>query len=542
MKKITFLVLILALALGVNAQISRYVSPDGTGDGSSWANAAGTADIQSMIDAVAADASQGTVYFTAGTYLIPASIQLKNNVQLMGGYAADGSGVRDLLNNQTILDGQFNKRILFTGDQSPAVAFDKITKVDGFVLQRGSSSYGSAVAMSVGTVLENCIIRNNNGSTYGAAVFIKRHATLVSPTAGWNFGGAIINCVIFNNTSSSYAAGVFVNQDTHFSIMNSVIANNKSTDVTNGVGGLYFGQNVRYSRIANSIFSNNAGPTDARSNIFFQSSSEVQLAIFNNYFSDAAFVDVDITSANGNKNASDIASPGFAAATDFQGHDASKMAEVAMADWRLTSGSGLIGLGSTVSGRADIPYPYVSPRFANAARAFTTVLIDVMGSNRVINTTLEMGAYEYNPVVVSTLSADANKGTVSAGATVSKGSSATVTASPLTGFVFVAWNDGLTDVSTSASYTFVPLADVTLTATFATDLGTSAKNITQHLYRLEGNVIHFTTNSKVEVYDTTGKVVAISQKGEEIRMNRSGLYIVKMYVDNQIHTSKIIVR
>jgi hypothetical protein len=542
MKKITFLVLILALALGVNAQISRYVSPDGTGDGSSWANAAGTADIQSMIDAVAADASQGTVYFTAGTYLIPASIQLKNNVQLMGGYAADGSGVRDLLNNQTILDGQFNKRILFTGDQSPAVAFDKITKVDGFVLQRGSSSYGSAVAMSVGTVLENCIIRNNNGSTYGAAVFIKRHATLVSPTAGWNFGGAIINCVIVNNTSSSYAAGVFVNQDTHFSIMNSVIANNKSTDVTNGVGGLYFGQNVRYSRIANSIFSNNAGPTDARSNIFFQSSSEVQLAIFNNYFSDAAFVDVDITSANGNKNASDIASPGFAAATDFQGHDASKMAEVAMADWRLTSGSGLIGLGSTVSGRADIPYPYVSPRFANAARAFTTVLIDVMGSNRVINTTLEMGAYEYNPVVVSTLSADANKGTVSAGATVSKGSSATVTASPLTGFVFVAWNDGLTDVSTSASYTFVPLADVTLTATFATDLGTSAKNITQHLYRLEGNVIHFTTNSKVEVYDTTGKVVAISQKGEEIRMNRSGLYIVKMYVDNQIHTSKIIVR
>jgi hypothetical protein len=61
-----------------------------------------------MIDQVASAVNQGTVYFAAGTYLIGAQIQLKNNVQMMGGYTADASGTHDLLNNQIILDGQFN--------------------------------------------------------------------------------------------------------------------------------------------------------------------------------------------------------------------------------------------------------------------------------------------------------------------------------------------------------------------------------------------------------------------------------------------------
>jgi hypothetical protein len=102
MRKITLLMLLAFVAMFTNAQISRYVkvSTTGTGDGTSWENAAGTADIQTQINAVAAETNQGTVYFAAGTYLISAQIQLKNNVQLMGGYAADGSGTRDLLNNQ----------------------------------------------------------------------------------------------------------------------------------------------------------------------------------------------------------------------------------------------------------------------------------------------------------------------------------------------------------------------------------------------------------------------------------------------------------
>ncbi len=542
MKKLTTLLLFVMVALFTNAQISRYLKPDGTGDGTSWATAAGTANIQAMIDAVAADPNQGTVYFAAGTYLIAAQIQIKNNVQMMGGYAADGSGTRDLWKNQTILDGDFKTRILFTGDQSPHVAFDKITKVDGFVLQRGSSSYGSAAAISVGTVLENCIIRNNNGSTYGSAIFIKRHATLASPTVGWNMGAALINCVIVNNSSSGYAAAVFVNQDTHFSINNCVIANNKSTDATNGVGGLYWGQNVRYSRVSNSIFYNNTAPTSTRNNIVFQSAGEIQLAIFNNYFSDAAFVDADITAANGNKNATDIASPGFAGATAFDGHSAANHDVIAAADWRLASGSALIGLGSTVSGRADIPYPYVATRFAGVARAFTTVSTDVMGSARVINTNVEPGAYEYSPVVVTTATSDAAKGSVSAGVTVSKGSSVTVTATPVSGFLFTAWNNGTTDVSTDAVYTFAAEADVTLTAGFTTDLGTSVNETGYRSIVVEGNTIRFGAVNRAQIFDTTGRKVAESTYGAPITLKNAGIYLIRIETNDKVESLKLMLK
>jgi hypothetical protein len=88
-----------------------------------------------------------------------------------------------------------------------------------------------------------------------------------------------------------------------------------------------------------------------------------------------------------------------------------------------------------------------------------------MGSTRVLNSTVEMGAYEYNPITVTT-AAGAN-GTVSATTTVSKGSSVTVVATPNTDSKFLNWkNASNAIVSTSASYTFVPTADITLTANF----------------------------------------------------------------------------
>jgi hypothetical protein len=52
--------------------------------------------------------------------------------------------------------------------------------------------------------------------SYGAAIFVKRYATISNPTVGWNQGSALVNCAIVNNSSSGYSAAVLVNQDTHF--------------------------------------------------------------------------------------------------------------------------------------------------------------------------------------------------------------------------------------------------------------------------------------------------------------------------------------
>ncbi len=58
------------------------------------------------------------------------------------------------------------------------------------------------------------------------------------------------------------------------------------------------------------------------------------------------------------------------------------------------------------------------------------------------------------------------EGTVSGGATVIDGQSVTLTATPAAGYRFVGWKQGETNVSTAASYTFVPTADVTVVAVF----------------------------------------------------------------------------
>ena len=68
---------------------------------------------------------------------------------------------------------------------------------------------------------------------------------------------------------------------------------------------------------------------------------------------------------------------------------------------------------------------------------------------------------------VTPTSADTSQGTVSGGGTVEEGKTTTITATPASGYAFVNWTDNNgAVVSTSASYTFTPTKDITLTANF----------------------------------------------------------------------------
>jgi len=55
----------LAISGLAQAETTRYVKPNGTGDGTSWSTASGT--LQEMIDMVA-DSGGGEVWVAAGTY------------------------------------------------------------------------------------------------------------------------------------------------------------------------------------------------------------------------------------------------------------------------------------------------------------------------------------------------------------------------------------------------------------------------------------------------------------------------------------------
>jgi hypothetical protein len=468
MKKLTFLMLFAAWGMVASVATTRYikVASTGTADGLSWANAAGNADIQTQINAAAAG---DEVRFAAGTYLRTATITIKDGVNLTGGYSADGSS-RDLSQYQTIFDGQGTGSFRLITAADNVTPFTNVTVINGFVLQRGTGTYGSAAVLSLGTVLENCIIRNNSGGTLGAAVFMKKNTTIPNTSPqntykNYKVAGGLINCVIVNNSSSNVSAAVWAADDSHFSIVNCVIANNKSTDATNGVGGLWFGNNIHYTHIQNTIFYNNYG---VAANNIKTTSSALRVTI-NNWFDNATMpVSLGVGSDN-NKLTTDFATPNFANPTSFQGvsTDANTLSQINASDWRLKSTSGLIGLGNSTQG---VKFPYENMNastVATATRAFNNISTDVMGGTRVLNTTVEMGAYEYNPITITAATADAGMGSASGTTTVSKGSNVTLTATPTSGaYTFVNWTNGATVLSTNASYTFAATSTLTATANF----------------------------------------------------------------------------
>ena len=412
MRKNYMLAITLFFALVLNAAPGIYYvksSASGTGDGSSWANA--SANIQAMVDAAFNNPEKGEVQIAAGTYLLTTSINVKDGVNISGGYAANGSGTRDLAVNQTILDGQNQTRLITSAETDPAIT--KVVYIDGLVLQRGASDNGSAVLLSLGSTLRNCIVRNNNGGSLGAAVCIKKITSIASPTVGYNQGSAIVNCIIVNNTSTGGAGGLYCEGGAYFTLFNTVIANNSCSDAT-GAGGFFFGSGIRWSGIINNIFYNNVGGGDEINNNMVNTSATstgtALKGLKNNWFdntaipiSDVSFLDA--AACTGNLTKTEVATPDFELPTTFVGYNASKMTEIAASNWRLKSSSALLDKG--VSSQAA-NYPFSSSIYGGVSIPYSTILpTDIVGNPRISNVLPDMGAYELQVAsAVKTLNED----------------------------------------------------------------------------------------------------------------------------------------
>lgn len=485
MRKHTRFYLLVISLLCLNLQAIRYVkvTATGTGDGSSWVNAAGLSGIQAQIladsAAIAGTTTLGEVRFAAGKYNLTSTITLNSGVNLTGGWAADGSGLRDSWNTPTILDGGGGRRLLQSSETK--TPFSKITTVDGFILQRGASAYGSAVAMNAGVVLQNCIIRNNTGGDYGAAIFVKKNTT------GASVSGALINCLIVNNTANNNVAssvhinagGIYVADASPFSMINCVVANNEcfdanTTTVANyGVGGLYISgttSSMANCQLVNNIFYNNSG--NVANNVKVTNTLAMP-NIFNNWFGDAVnpFVNTTNTalslSTKANQTATNIATPGFSAPSTFMGSQLVNADTTAIysAGWALSSNSALIDKGIS----KDVIYPYILVG-GTTNRLFSSITNDIMGNLRLIGTLPDMGVGEYTPVTITTVNSNAAAGTITPTASVAKGGLTTVTAVPKPGFGFLNWTNSTTlaVLSTAPSYTFTANATVSLTANYNT--------------------------------------------------------------------------
>ena len=246
----------------------RYVKPDGTGDGSSWANASG--DLQRMIDELADNNPQnlaGEVWVAEGTYepksqLISgagysASFRMRDGISVYGGFAGTESSKQERtmktdgmpwdFDHETILEAAYydadnlkweNNKWTQTSDSRHVVwfapmanegAFGRVTILDGVTIQGGyaqggtglddfKTDRGAGVYMDgANTYLTNCIVKENYATGNGGGVYLK--------------DGRVQTSLIYNNNADADGGAVYV--DNTGLVHRSMLANNSAH---NGAG------------------------------------------------------------------------------------------------------------------------------------------------------------------------------------------------------------------------------------------------------------------------------------------------------------------
>lgn len=223
-----------------------YVASDGTGDGSSWANATNYLEYAS---ALSTDVSK-KIWVKSGTYYGDVNndkgafiIYKRNNVY--GGFAGNETpdfnlDDRDFDANPTILDGQNQRCVLYQVDN---ISNTEMAVWDGFTIQNGFAGSGAGACIGGNTRLSNCKILNNNSNGFGGGVYII--------SAYYNNSSVrLVNCLFEGNNSSMGGALC--------DMIGATIENCRFTNNTaNTKGGAYYIYANKDSKLVNTIFDNN---------------------------------------------------------------------------------------------------------------------------------------------------------------------------------------------------------------------------------------------------------------------------------------------
>ena len=231
-----------------------YVSEDGTGDGSSWANAT-----DKLHFAVALSSGGNTrVWVKAGTYYgdvtdAEGAFYVSPNNRIYGGFEGNEGpdfdlSLREFDKNTTILDGQNARRVLLQ-DQAFTTATTAVW--DGFTIQNGAVGSGAGAYLNNYVTLANCDIINNTASMYGGGVYINstggtahvalNNCRIMDNSASMGGGvcdriGAVYtNCRICNNTATTKGGGIYLYNNTEPVLKNCVVSNNSAKNA----GGMY---------------------------------------------------------------------------------------------------------------------------------------------------------------------------------------------------------------------------------------------------------------------------------------------------------------
>ncbi len=299
------------LSISTATAATWYVDSDAPlgGDGTSWTTA--YRSIQSAVNSASSFwmtcmSPNDSIYVKSGTYALASTITVGKVVNIYGGFPNYMSNPdmsdRDPADFLTIVNGNDTVRCFELTNKC---------KLDGFVIEDGNASSGSAVYVDaspydcttfwVTAKIRNCVIRNNTGTalyddrsdvevsdctfynntdTTGGAIyhiyssplierciFYNNQATAPASLGGGaiaGFGGnsttgqvtRINNCLFYDNYAQS-RGGAISYHDVYPRVKNCTFADN-DTDAILGSGGAYHADNADAPRLWNCIFWDNS--------------------------------------------------------------------------------------------------------------------------------------------------------------------------------------------------------------------------------------------------------------------------------------------
>ncbi|HPO61758.1 MAG TPA: choice-of-anchor Q domain-containing protein [Candidatus Kapabacteria bacterium] len=363
-------------------------------NGLSWANAKKT--LQAALDLAS---SGDQIWVKAGKYLPTNQLggtgerfrtfQMKNGVEIYGGFAGteDPSfdlATRDFVTNETILSGDIgilndssdNCYHVFYHPEGLGLTSSAV--LDGFTISGANADAetyhhntgGAIFILNSSPVIRNCKLTNNR-AVHGSALFLSNSSSelinLIINNNKTSYGTVcilnasspvFINNLIYNNTANVSGAGILNSIDGNVEIINTTIANNIAYDGSElgpetGGGGLY--SMMGTINIKNSILWGNTAEAGSNfGNQIFVNSGTVYLS----------YCDIE-------QGIGDIVGP-------------------VLLDNSISSNPGFANPEND-----DFRLYFSSPCVNVGNNTYNTESKDIRGQNRIQNTTIDMGAYEW---------------------------------------------------------------------------------------------------------------------------------------------------
>ncbi|WP_299108978.1 gliding motility-associated C-terminal domain-containing protein [uncultured Tenacibaculum sp.] len=523
-----------------------YVNQNATGnnDGTSWANA-----YTSLQDAILASSPANQIWIAQGAYKPSTNSRtasfdiIHDNIKIYGGFSGNETHInqRDINNNVTILSGDINgddSGVFFTGynrgDNSYHVAkingnnilLDGIQINDGHAdLNTNENNRGSAIIVNPavnGFTVKNCKFKSNV-STSGGAIFAYFNAT----------ANVVIEKCVFNKNLSVYGSGLYLLTDTNatlnISVSNSLFNNNESTDAGSTLGLSGSAMWIRSigassqitATIANCTFANNFDRGSATNSqkgpvaLSEQNGNSQITAAINNciFYHNRISVNPNNTTASTAVNRAHKTLPVTLTVNNSIDENAFS---------NLTSGTtSILSSNPLFTSTTDYTLQSGSPAIDAGNNTFVIGTTDLAGNQRVFNTTVDMGAYEFGATapITRALTINATNGTVTTNpnptnGTYADGTVVALTATPATGYQFDGWSGDVTGNTNPINITMD--ADKTVTATFSQQCLVSIPDTNFKNYLVGNTAINTNGDTEIQCSEATAFTGTINVSNQNI--------------------------